>query len=63
MRASYAPVIPALESVLIMMLVGSVAALWAPLVWKADRIWLRAWLALPLEVLAVLVGSVEAASA
>src|ERR1035441_4413600 len=38
MRGSYAPVIPALESVLIMMLVGSVAALCVPDAWKAARI-------------------------
>ena len=63
MHASYAPVIPALESVLMMMLIGSVAPLWVPLVWKAERSWLRAWLALPLEALAPLAGSVEAASA
>jgi hypothetical protein len=58
-------VIPALDSVLIMMLVGSVAALWAPLVWKAPRSWLSVWLGLLVEVvLEVLVGSVvEAGSA
>jgi hypothetical protein len=38
MRGSYAPVIPALESVLIIMLIGSVAALCVPDAWKAARI-------------------------